>query len=69
MDAHIRELVISLGQPLQQLVKYLMKSIRVIIQVSYDDFVVLPSNEEECKAELNAFLEDRAFPCIGAFDG
>ena len=32
--------------------------IRVIIQVFYDDYVVLPSNEDEWKAELNAFLED-----------
>ena len=41
----------------------------VIIQICYDDFVVLPSNEDEWKAELNGFLEDWGFPCIGAFDG
>ena len=40
----------------------------VIVQVFYDDYVVLPSNEDECKAELNGFLEDWGFPCIGAFD-
>lgn len=43
--------------------------IRVIIQVCYDDFVVLPSNEDEWKAELNGFLEEWGFPYIGAFDG
>ena len=43
--------------------------IRVMIQVFYDDYVVLPSNEDEWKAELNGFLEDWGFPCIGAFDG
>lgn len=31
--------------------------------------VVLPSNTDEWKAELIAFLEDWGFPCIGAFDG
>ena len=35
----------------------------------YDNFVVLPKNEKEWKAELTLFLEDWEFPCVGAWDG
>ena len=43
--------------------------IRCIVQALYDDYVVLPRNEEEWKNELNAFLENWEFPCVGAWDG
>ena len=35
----------------------------------YDNFVALPKNEKEWKAELTLFLEDWEFPCVGAWDG
>ena len=41
--------------------------IRCIVQALYDDYVVLPRNEEEWKNELNAFLENWEFPCVGAW--
>ena len=44
-------------------------AIRCIVQALYDDYVVLPRNEEEWKDELNAFLENWEFPCVGAWDG
>ena len=43
--------------------------IRCIVQALYDDYMVLPRNEEEWKNEINAFLENWEFPCVGAWDG
>ena len=43
--------------------------IRCIVQALYDDYVVLPRNEEKWKNELNTFLENWEFPCVGAWDG
>ena len=43
--------------------------IRVIVQAFYDEYVALPTTEDGWKAELNAFLEDWGFPCVGAWDG
>ena len=42
--------------------------IRCIVQPLFDDYVVLPRKEEEWKNELNAFLENWEFPCVGAWD-
>ena len=42
---------------------------RVIVKNLYDQFVVLPSTEDEWKEELKNFLEDWEFPCVGAWDG
>ena len=43
--------------------------IRVIVQVFYDEYVTLPTTEGGWKAELDAFLKDWGFPCLGAWDG
>ena len=37
-------------------------------QVFYDEYVTLPTTEGGWKAELDAFLKDRGFPCVGAWD-
>ena len=42
--------------------------IRVIVQVFYDEYVTLPTTEDGWKAELDAFLKDWGFPCLGAWD-
>ena len=42
--------------------------IRVIDQVFHDEYVTLPTTEDEWRAELNAFLKDWGFPCVGARD-
>ena len=43
--------------------------IRVIVQAFYDEYVAFSTTEDGWKAELNAFLEDWGFPCVGAWDG
>ena len=44
------------------------KVIHVIVQVFYDGYVTLPTTEDRGKAELDAFLKDWGFPCVGAWD-
>ena len=44
------------------------KVIRVIFQVFYDEHVTLPTTEDKGNAELDAFLKDWGFPCVGAWD-
>ena len=43
--------------------------IRVLVAKVFDLVVVLPQTEDEWKVELKAFIENYAFPCIGAWDG
>ena len=43
--------------------------IRIIVLVFFDEYVTLPSTEEEWKNELKAFLKDWGFPCVAAWDG
>jgi hypothetical protein len=43
--------------------------VRLIVFVLYDEYVTLPSTEQEWEAELTAFLKDYGFPCVGAWDG
>ena len=42
---------------------------KTIVQALYDDFVKLPQSEEEWKRRTLGFLENWAFPCVGAWDG
>ena len=55
MDVPIQQSAIYLGSPL-------------LVQVLYDEYVTLPTTEDEWKAELKAFLEDWGFPCLGEWD-
>ena len=41
----------------------------VLVAKVFDLVVVLPETEDEWKVELKAFIENYAFPCIGAWDG
>ena len=40
-----------------------------MVTTLYDRFVYLPRNRAEWKRELESFLEDWEFPCVGAWDG
>lgn len=42
---------------------------KVLVCVLYDRFVYLPRNTDEWVQELESFLEDWEFPCVGAWDG
>jgi len=42
---------------------------KILVSTLYDRFVYLPNNRAEWKHELEIFLEDWEFPCIGAWDG
>ena len=42
---------------------------KAIVAHLYDRLVYLPRNESEWKDELQKFLEDWEFPCVGAWDG
>lgn len=43
--------------------------IRVMVTTLYDEFVFMPQTEDEWKNEIKGFIENYAFPCIGAWDG
>ena len=45
------------------------KVTRVLVARMYDTFVVLPKNQTEWETELENFIENYEFPCIGAWDG
>lgn len=45
------------------------KVIRVLVYCLYDEFVGLPSSEDEWVNECKSFIENYEFPCIGAWDG
>ena len=42
---------------------------RVLISSYYDEFIKLPSSEEEWGQEFKSFIENYGFPCVGAWDG
>lgn len=42
---------------------------KVLVSTFYDQFVYLPRNSNEWKQELQSFLENWEFPCVGAWDG
>ena len=41
----------------------------MLVAKLYDQLVVLPQTEDEWKKELKGFIENYAFPCVGAWDG
>ena len=41
----------------------------VLVRKMYDDFVYLPRTLEDWRNELQGFLENWEFPCVGAWDG
>ena len=43
--------------------------IRVLISSLHDEFIKLPSSEEEWIQECKSFIENYEFPCAGAWDG
>ena len=42
---------------------------KILVSTLYDRFVYLPRNSAERKQELESFLENWEFPCVGAWDG
>ncbi|XP_022806959.1 protein ALP1-like [Stylophora pistillata] len=42
---------------------------KILVSTLYDRFVYLPRNSAEWKQELESFLENWEFPCVGAWDG
>ena len=46
-----------------------IKVTRVLVARMYDTFVVLPKNQTEWETELENFIENYEFPCVGAWDG
>ena len=49
--------------------KFFNKVVRLIVTNFYDDYVKLPTTDEEWLSELRGFVENYGFPCIGAWDG
>ena len=45
------------------------KVIRVLISSLYDEFIKLPSSEEDRVQECKSFIENYEFPCVGAWGG
>ena len=45
------------------------KVIRVLISSLYDEYIKLPSSEEERVQECESFIENYEFPCMGTCDG
>ena len=45
------------------------KVIRVLVYCLYNEFVGLPSSEDEWVNECKSFIENYEFPCVGAWDG
>ena len=45
------------------------KVCRVLVTTLYNRSVKLPGTDEEWEAEVNEFLENYEFPCVGAWDG
>ena len=42
---------------------------KILVSTFYDQFVKLPEHSAEWKQELQNFLENWEFPCVGAWDG
>ena len=42
---------------------------KILVSTLYDRCVYLPRNRAKWKHELDSFLENWEFPCIGAWDG
>lgn len=42
---------------------------KAIVKNLYDRFILFPRTSEEWKQEMQAFLENWEFPCVGAWDG
>ena len=42
---------------------------KILVSTLYDRYVYLPRNRAEWKHELESFLENWEFPCVGAWDG
>ena len=45
------------------------KTSRAIVFHLYDEFVKLPTTEDEWQEELKGFIENYGFPCVAAWDG
>ena len=49
--------------------KIFNKVVRVLVLLLYDEYVKIPSSDQDWECQLKGFIENYEFPCVGAWDG